>query len=165
MNNAYTIVFNLINKICNNKSNTINNSELLLDAPTHLFISTNVAKYYLNNFESLIVLGYSSYFPGEISKIWYEETKKYYNNYSLWKNILLTFFLLALQLLSSFPFAFQRIIIKFIQPSLLLCGVLIYKLITYNIYTQISSGLFGCGLYLGITYKMYNKKRVDYELR
>ncbi|MGB1397772.1 MAG: hypothetical protein ACPG7R_08030, partial [Planctomycetota bacterium] len=40
----------------------------LLDSPKHLFISTNVAKYYLNNFESLIVLGYSSCFPGEISK-------------------------------------------------------------------------------------------------
>ena len=165
VNNVYTIVFNLINKMCNHKSDTINNTELLLDAPKHLFISTNVAKYYLNNFESLIVLGYSSCFPGEISKIWYEETTKYYNNYSLWKNILLTFFLLTLQLLSSFPFAVQRIIIKFIQPSLLLCGVLIYKLITYNIYTQISSSLFGCGLCIGITYKMYNKKRVEYELR
>lgn len=165
VNNVYTIVFNLINKMFNHKSDTINNTELLLDAPKHLFISTNVAKYYLNNFESLIVLGYSSCFPGEISKIWYEETKKYYNNYSLWKNILLTVFLLALQLLSSFPFAVQRIIIKFIQPSLLLCGVLIYKLITYNIYTQISSGLLGCGLCIGITYKMYNKKRIHYELR
>jgi len=75
---------------------------------------------------------------------------------------IINIFLLTLQLLSSFPFAVQRIIIKFIQPSLLLCGVLIYKLITYNIYTQISSGLLGCGVYLGITYKMYNKKRIHY---
>lgn len=41
-----------------------------LDAPTYLFLSTNLAKRFPDLIESMIILSYHHYLPGEVSKQW-----------------------------------------------------------------------------------------------
>jgi hypothetical protein len=54
----------------NKEDDDNNNSLLLLDAPEYLFISTNLAKTYPKAMESVLVLSYHSYLPGELAKKW-----------------------------------------------------------------------------------------------
>ena len=56
-----------IQRVCSSASDV---STIILDAPRYLFVSTNVAKRFPNLLESVIVLSYHSYCPGEIGKKW-----------------------------------------------------------------------------------------------
>lgn len=56
--------------LCVNE-NKYEEKKIVLNAPNYLFVATNLAKRFPSIMESLIVLSYQSYLPGEISKKWF----------------------------------------------------------------------------------------------
>ena len=46
---------------------------VLLNAPDYFFVSTHIAKHFPHLMESLIVLSYRTYYPGEVSRKWSSE--------------------------------------------------------------------------------------------
>ena len=169
---AYSIVFDLIDKICASPLN----SELIeekyndrnyLSVPNILFVSTNVAKHYPFIIESVLVKSYNTYLPNKIASLWnnnqsynnlYDKKDAYYY-FTCAGIFLFTLGVFFMQLISTIPFMLQRIIVKFIQPVLLLCLINIYNLIIQNIYVTICLGLFLSGLTGRILYvtNMNNK--------
>jgi hypothetical protein len=113
-------------------------NRIFLDAPTYLFSATKVAQANQGLLESVVVLAYHTHLPGELAKTWshYKETLAReeqelqqrgagtgrYAKYKLAALQLIfatsTTVVLTLQWLGTFQFAYQRVIIRFIQPLL-----------------------------------------------
>lgn len=163
---AYTILFELIDKICNiNKDKYNSISCKYLNVPSILYVSTNVAKHYPDIIESVIVSSYNTCFPGKISSIWNKSTYKLYEKQDTLYTITsvsiccITGIVFLIQAISTFPFMFQRIIIKFVQPVILLCLVIIYNAIIQNLYLSIFVALFLAGLLGRVCYVMVVNKK------
>jgi hypothetical protein len=167
---AYQILFELIDKICNvNEENQHEEHRKYINVPSILYVSTNVAKQYPNIIESVIVSSYNTCFPGKISSIWNKNTNKLYQQLYENQNTIYTItgvsmccisgIVFLIQAISNVPFMFQRIIIKFVQPVVLLSLVIIYNTIIQNLYLSIFGALFLIGLIGRFLYVMtVNKK-------
>ncbi len=64
---ALTLLFEATEKL---SSSVIPDEHFILNAPSYLFLSTNVAKEFPNLLESMIVSSYHSHLPGELAKKW-----------------------------------------------------------------------------------------------
>jgi len=160
---AYEIMFELIDAAC---ILNIENVEHCINVPNLLFISTNVATHYPILIESVLVKLYNTYLPGKLSVLWnnnkqfnnlYNKKEVYYY-FTCVSVVLVSSFVFFMQFISTIPFMFQRVIIKFIQPVLLLCLITIYNEIIKNIYLSICLSLFLSAL-TGRTLYIYSKKR------
>ena len=160
---AYEIMFELIDAAC---ILNIENVEHCINVPNLLFVSTNVATHYPILIESVLVKLYNTYLPGKLSVLWnnnkqfnnlYNKKEVYYY-FTCVSVVLVSSFVFFMQFISTIPFMFQRVIIKFIQPVLLLCLITIYNEIIKNIYLSICLSLFLSAL-TGRTLYIYSKKR------
>ena len=160
---AYEIMFELIDAVC---ILNIENVEHCINVPNLLFVSTNVATHYPILIESVLVKLYNTYLPGKLSVLWnnnkqfnnlYNKKEVYYY-FTCVSVVLVSSFVFFMQFISTIPFMFQRVIIKFIQPVLLLCLITIYNEIIKNIYLSICLSLFLSAL-TGRTLYIYSKKR------
>ena len=63
---------NIVKQVCTSQSLSLSSSSsnVLLDAPRYLFVSTNVAEKYPDMLESVLIRSYHSYWPGPYSEKW-----------------------------------------------------------------------------------------------
>jgi hypothetical protein len=135
----------LLTKIVKNITSnvdTVKKSVIFLDAPSHLFSSTKVAKTHPTLLESVVVLNFHSHLPGELSRTWPHYQRVLLAQGSdktiltesdadavgtagahTTKNILLRVILavgvavvLWMQWVGSLSFTMQRIVIRLMQP-------------------------------------------------
>jgi len=120
-----------VQKVC---TATADVSNVILDAPRYLFVSTNVAKRFPNLLESVIVQSYHTHSPGEIGKKW-----KFVNSQpragSRIRNFLATSLILtAFQHLGATSPTLQRVFIHSIQPLFVSLLILIWMFSMENPY-------------------------------
>jgi hypothetical protein len=116
-------------------------TKFFLDAPTHLFVSTKLAKKKPQLLESMIVGGYRHHLPGELHKTWTHcsetaKTQRPTQNRA-WLSLLrwvLRGLTLSLQLFVGVPFAYQKVALRFAQP-MVFSGIV---LIIYTIFTSVA---------------------------
>jgi hypothetical protein len=105
-------------------------SELFLNAPDYLFVSTNVAKAFPKLMESILVQAYYSHLPGELAKTWHVGTiARIQRRRNLRNTSLLASLLVALQYVGTAPFILHRMFIRFLQPFIFSGLVLLWNLI------------------------------------
>jgi hypothetical protein len=102
-------------------------SELLLNAPEYLFVSTQIANAFPSLLESMVVRSYFSWSPGELSKKWRISHFSISSPLSRWswsRSRVRRFTVTALttmimQYLGAFSPTFQRVLIHSLQPLVL----------------------------------------------
>jgi hypothetical protein len=118
-------------------------AKVVMNAADYLFISTKVAKVFPQLMESVIVLSYQTYMPGEIAKHWGAKSLLFddlhHNNphvhrkqdkrwtlrvltailgvFSKFTGLLVTFLLVPM--MSRIPLGLQKLLLRFIQPFIL----------------------------------------------
>ena len=168
---AYQTLFELIDINCDiNKKIKNDTCSNYINVPNILYVSTNVTKKYPDIIESVIVSSYNTCFPGKISAVWNKNNNKLYNLLYEKQDSIYTVmgisvffisgFVFLIQTISTVPFMFQRVIIKFVQPVMLLSLVIVYNAIIQNIYLSVILCLLLSGLVGRFMYIMsVNKKR------
>lgn len=116
-----------------------NSQRIFLNAPDFLFVSMQIARAYPTLLESMIVQSYQQYLPGELARKWRDssrwrgllqsnpstenssdakEEKKDQEHHS-WRQVSVVLFALSgLQMMATFPFFLQKIVLRFLQPFL-----------------------------------------------
>lgn len=116
-----------------------NSQRIFLNAPDFLFVSMQIARAYPTLLESMIVQSYQQYLPGELARKWRDssrwrglfqsnpstenssdakEEKKDQDRHS-WRQVSVVLFALSgLQMMATFPFFLQKIVLRFLQPFL-----------------------------------------------
>lgn len=103
-----------IERLCNIAST---DNKYFLNAPSYLFVSTNVAKAFPDLVESVIIRSYHYHLPGEISKKWhFGVTSRIANHHGATRYAFMAMLISGLQLIGASPMGLQRIIIRFSQP-------------------------------------------------
>jgi hypothetical protein len=150
---AAVTLHHAIQKICTSAENN-DNTNLALDAPQYLFVSTNVAKKFPDLLESIIVLSYHSYLPGKIGSEWRihhsgttNSTRSRFMQFASTSIIMQ-----CLQKLGTMPGNIQRIIIHTIQPFIVSSLIILWLLIMKRPYVAVPVGL----LIIYILYRMYS---------
>ena len=93
---------------------------LVLDATEYLFVSTNLAKLYPDLMESVLILSYHTYLPGELSKKWQSGVSaRIYRHNQAHQSMLLLTTIFILQSFATLPFIFHQMFIRFSQPFIL----------------------------------------------
>jgi Ca2+/Na+ antiporter len=135
---------------------------IVLDATEYLYISTNLAKkYYM--MESILILSYHSYLPGELAKKWQSgvTSRIHRHNNHVHQSTLFITGLILLQSMAMFPFIFHQMFIRFSQPFLLFGLVYLGTLIVENVlYTSlVATASFLILLYLSYIYFFKKSKQ------
>jgi len=121
-------IMEIVQQLC---SNGLAHSDLFLNAPDYLFVSTNVAKAFPNVMESILVQTYCSHLPGELSKTWQVGSiARIRRRQNLRNTTLLASILVGLQYIGTAPFIFHRMFVRFVQPFVFSGLVLLWQLIT-----------------------------------
>jgi hypothetical protein len=115
--------------LCNvGKSHAKRTKRLFLDAPSYLFVSTNLAAKFPTLLESMIIRSYSHHLPGPVaykwkfdSHGWTETAKRLLDVFQLkhFHTRVISSVMYSLQVLGASPFVFQRVFIRLSQPWLL----------------------------------------------
>ena len=117
----------------------------IIDVPNYFFISTNIAKCYPKLMESMIVLTYHTALPGEIGYKWnihtnspttmlpVKEEQEERSPPSILSLITTFLSFVIVQLVSSIPLEFQRIILRFIEPGILGAMAFIWRYISMTV--------------------------------
>jgi hypothetical protein len=118
-----------IDLLCNvGKSHAKRTKRLFLDAPSYLFVSTNLAAKFPTLLESMIIRSYSHHLPGPVaykwkfdSHGWTETAKRLLDVFQLkhFHTRVISSVMYSLQVLGASPFVFQRVFIRLSQPWLL----------------------------------------------
>lgn len=133
-------VIEVVQHLCANGSME---SEMFLNAPEYLFVSTNVAKKFPHLMESILVQAYVSHLPGELAKTWHEVTMARMNRHqTVGRVAILASVLATLQYLGTAPFIIHRMFIRLVQPFVLSGLVLLWSLVITD---SVSIGV-TCGL-------------------
>ena len=137
VNDAYKKIQTTIDELCN--INPIN-TNCILNAPTYLFVSTNVAKQYPDLIESIIIKTYQTHLPGDFHKKWKYSLPNLYNisNHNNTRYGIMAAIMVILQMIGASPFVLQRMIIRVSQP-VILAGTVVF--FTYVISSAILSSI------------------------
>ena len=126
---------------------------VILDATEYLFVSTNLAKNYSNTMESMLILSYHTYLPGEIAKKWqHGVSARIHRHNQVHQSLLMVTMFLLLQSMATMPFIFHQMFIRFTQPFFLFGLVYIGSLIIANV---LYTSLVATALLLFIAYLTY----------
>ncbi len=145
-------------------------SKVILNTPDYLFLSTNVACHYPNLIESLIIMAYQTYMPGELARKWKEshsmitKSKDFFVSgkyiQSLWV-FTTVFSVMTISFAATVPFELQRMILRFLQPFILGGLILIYMTISSSrMLTLIFFGIVLGGLIFCV-YKYFSSGESD----
>jgi hypothetical protein len=114
-------------------SNVHADTNIFLNAPDYLFVSTNVAKKFPHLMESILVQAYTTHLPGELARKWQVGAiARNQRMQRLRHATLLGSMLGVLQYLGTAPFVVQRLFIRFVQPFFFSGLVLLWSLIVSN---------------------------------
>jgi hypothetical protein len=126
-------------------------TKFFLNAPTHLFVSTKLARKKPQLLESMIVGSYRHHLPGEIRKTWphcsEREQAQRTTQARTWLSLLrwvLRGLTLSLQLFVGVPFAYQKVGLRFAQPVVFSGLALVIYAIFTSLAGQVVLGM--CGL-------------------
>ena len=146
---AHQILVDAVEKFCSSVApNTYALSSGVFNAAEYLFVSTNVAKAFPTFMESVIVQFYTTSYPGECSKPWYQSRwQRFWNRIQTPQggNVLLRYtatFLLTVLLLLEYgatsPYLLQKMFIRTCQPFLISGIVLAFYLVIVSpVYTTL----------------------------
>jgi hypothetical protein len=143
-------IIEVVQQLCSSGSV---DSELFLNAPDYLFVSTNVAKAFPELMESILVQAYYSHLPGELSKTWQVGSiARIQRRHNLRNMSVLATALLVLQYVGTAPFILHRMFIRFLQPFVFSGLVLLWKLLISDpVYIGIACAV----VVLGVAYAVY----------
>jgi hypothetical protein len=119
-------VIEVVQHLC---ANGVVESEMFLNAPDYLFVSTNVAKKFSHLMESILVQAYVSHLPGELAKTWQEDHS---NMARIQRGRTLrsaASLMLMLQYIGTAPFIMHRLFIRFVQPFFFSGLVILWALV------------------------------------
>ena len=130
--------------------------QFFVNAPAHLFVSVRLAKALPQLFESTIVGSYTHHLPGAICKTWphcaeqqQKQDSQPCTGWVVFPRSLLRGVLLALQVLITFPYSYQRIILRFALPVLFSGACSMFYTVLRN---SIALIIFGVMMVLGVVY-------------
>jgi len=121
----------VIHNLC---SNAETDSNMFLNAPDYLFVSTNVAKKFPMLMESILVQAYTTHLPGELARKWQVGSVARIQRFHRARRATLFGATVAvLQYLGTAPFVVQRLFIRFVQPFAFSALVLLLNVIMTDV--------------------------------
>jgi len=115
---SWTTIMDIIEHLTT--TNSTIRSSYLIDAPTYLFVSTNLANEFPNLPESSIIAAYHNHLPGEMSKKWHIDRSIIIglsgDNNTWIRFLTFTTVVSSLKYLGASPFMIQRMIIRITSP-------------------------------------------------
>jgi hypothetical protein len=124
-------VIEVVQHLC---ANGVIESDMFLNAPDYLFVSTNVAKKFPHLMESILVQAYVSHLPGELAKTW--QGGSHSNMARIQRGRTLrsaASVILMLQYIGTAPFIVHRLFIRFVQPLFFSGLVMLWLLAISNV--------------------------------
>ena len=162
-----------------------NKVRVVMNAPDYLFVSTKVAKAFPQLMESVIVLSYQSYMPGEIAHQWgaksimYDDPRLHQRNirryrkndgiftmclsgcmnvFSKFCSLLVTFILVPM--MSRIPLGIQKLLLRFVQPFILGGLAFLYYTIVTDLTYLIITAIIIALIVIAIGYKILKDQRI-----
>lgn len=144
------LLYSAIDQLCAPETAETNH---FLDAPSYLYVSVAVAKKFPRLLESMVVRAFNSHLPGLLADKWHFGPVARINRSSAFRTFSLMATVLAgLQVAAASPFVIQRIVIRTVQPWLLM-GIIVAAMfllrnpVVLSLVVIVIAALLGYGLY------------------